>query len=232
MGDQLSFTEPSIAAEVKARDLTPAAGSTKSGNRKAPLSVRAADLYETPPECTRALLSVEALPPRLWEPACGPGAMIRVLRDAGHACFGSDLGEYGTPDQDVALCDFLKTRALPVIDGAAAQAIVTNPPYKDADKFVTHALSFGVPVFMLLRTLYIAGSNKRRRAANQTGKLARVHLISPRPAMMHRDGYDGPKSDSGMQDYAWFVWLPEQTPAPTVHWVNPRPFRDAAEGAP
>lgn len=227
MQDQL-FDDPAQVARAKAA--TPAAGSAKTGNRMAPHGVRDKDLYETPAECTRALLSVEALPDLIWEPACGPGAMIRELRAAGHACFGSDLGDYGSPDQDAALCDFRKVRALPLIDGVPAQAIVTNPPYKIADAFVTHALGFGVPVYMLLRTLFMAGANKRRRAANQTGRLARVHLIAPRPLPMHRDGWEGNKLDDSMQDYAWYVWLPDHQGPPTLHWVNPRPFRDG-EGA-
>ena len=62
------------------------------------LAERGDDLYETPPEATRALLQVERLPHRIWEPACGPGAIARVLRDAGHAVVATDLVDYGCPD--------------------------------------------------------------------------------------------------------------------------------------
>ena len=42
------------------------------------LADRGHDLYETPPEAVLALLSAERLPQIIWEPACGPGAIVGV----------------------------------------------------------------------------------------------------------------------------------------------------------
>jgi hypothetical protein len=53
-----------------------------SGARHA-LADRKDDLYETPDVAVRALMRVENLPLRIWEPACGRGAIVRVLRAAG-----------------------------------------------------------------------------------------------------------------------------------------------------
>ena len=50
----------------------------------APHAVRGLDIYQTPPAAVRALLQVEALDETIWECACGPGNIVRVLRDAGH----------------------------------------------------------------------------------------------------------------------------------------------------
>jgi hypothetical protein len=47
-----------------------------------PLAERGNDLYETPVEATRALLGAVPLPSRIWEPACGRGAIVNVLRAA------------------------------------------------------------------------------------------------------------------------------------------------------
>ena len=44
------------------------------------LSERKDDLYETPVVAVEALLRVETLPHRLWDPACGPGNIVDVLR--------------------------------------------------------------------------------------------------------------------------------------------------------
>ena len=44
------------------------------------LAVRGDDCYETPEVATEALLRAEKLPTTIWEPACGPGAIVRVLR--------------------------------------------------------------------------------------------------------------------------------------------------------
>ena len=49
-----------------------------------PDSARGNDLYETPEVATLALLRAEPLPRSIWEPACGRGAIVRVLRNAGH----------------------------------------------------------------------------------------------------------------------------------------------------
>jgi len=54
------------------------------GIGRAPLSERGDDLYETPPAAVHALLRVEALPKVIWEPACGPGSIVKVLRGAGY----------------------------------------------------------------------------------------------------------------------------------------------------
>ena len=36
--------------------------------------------YETPPEALAALMRAENLPNVIWEPACGPGSIVRLLR--------------------------------------------------------------------------------------------------------------------------------------------------------
>ncbi|MGL1659540.1 hypothetical protein ACSTH1_23845, partial [Vibrio parahaemolyticus] len=40
-----------------------------------------ANFYPTPPEATRALLSVETFDGSIWEPACGKGHIADVLKD-------------------------------------------------------------------------------------------------------------------------------------------------------
>jgi len=61
------------------------------------LAERGNDLYETPAVAVEALLREERLPHRLWEPACGRGAIVRPLRAAGHEVLASDLVDYGDP---------------------------------------------------------------------------------------------------------------------------------------
>lgn len=41
------------------------------------------EFYPTPPEATRALLSVEHFDGDIWEPACGDGRIAKVLEDHG-----------------------------------------------------------------------------------------------------------------------------------------------------
>jgi hypothetical protein len=177
------------------------------GNLRHALNERKDDLYETPEVAVESLLRVEPLPRVLWEPACGPGAIVRVLRRRGHSVHATDLVDYESPDQDESGWDFLLEQKLP----AGVEAIVTNPPYKNAGAFVAHALRLCPKVVMLLRLQFLEAGNKKTEAgrarllALDGGSLARVHVFRNRVPMMHRDGWKGPKISSTMA-FAWFVW--------------------------
>jgi hypothetical protein len=162
------------------------------------IAQRGHDLYETPPEATRAVLEVERLPRRVWEPACGRGAIVRVLRAAGHQVVASDLVDYGDPTHFYRR-DFLTERRAP--DGV--EAIITNPPYSLAEQFVGHALELCPRVVMLLRLGFL--ESERRRPILDNGMLARVYVFRNRLPMMHRDGWTGRRATSSIA-FAWFVW--------------------------
>ena len=166
---------------------------------RAALTLRKDDLYETPPEAVRALLEVERLPEgAVWEPACGPGSIVRVLRAAGHRVYATDLVDYGLDDSESGV-DFLMERE----PGFYVGAIVTNPPFKLAEQFVCHALTLCPHVIMLLRLAFL--ESERRRSILDGGLLARVHVFRNRLPMMHRAGWNGPRASSATP-FAWFVW--------------------------
>ena len=119
------------------------------------LAARKDDLYETPAQAVHALLRVERLPHRIWEPACGPGAIVKVLRAAGHDVVATDLLDYDCPDSELRV-DLLMERTAP----AGVDAIVTNPPFKLADQFVTHALDLVPRVVMLLRLAFLESERR------------------------------------------------------------------------
>jgi hypothetical protein len=162
------------------------------------LADRKDDLYETPPEATRALLSVEKLPHWLWEPAAGRGAIVDVLRRAGHAVIAGDLVDYGLPLHRKGH-DFLMERKAPV----NCEAIITNPPYKLAAQFVEHGLDLVPRVYMLLRLAFLESVS--RTPILDGGALARVYVFRNRLPMMHRDGWEGPRASSSIP-FAWFCW--------------------------
>lgn len=91
------------------------------------------DFYPTPPEATEALLRAEKFEGSIWEPACGQGHISKVLKNAGHDVYSTDLVNHGF---GVAGKDFLK------YDRCCARNIVTNPPYGRglADAFAKHAI--------------------------------------------------------------------------------------------
>ncbi len=179
---------------------SPKKRSLLTGSLRHALSERGDDLYETPEVAVRALLGVEHLPHFIWEPACGPGAIVKVLREAGHHVFGSDLCCYETPFQDAAGWDFLSETRCP---RPSIEAIVTNPPFKLAHEFVAHALKLCPKVYMLLRLAFL--ESERRRDILDNGTLAHVHVFRKRIPMMHRAGWEGRKGSSAMA-FAWFTW--------------------------
>ena len=85
------------------------------------------DFYPTPPAMTDALLAYEFLEPcRVHEPACGNGAMSKVLRCYGHDVISEDLIDRGYGD---SRRDFLMLQKRP------CDYLMTNPPYKLAEEF-------------------------------------------------------------------------------------------------
>ena len=186
--------------------------SLSTGSLRAPLADRGNDLYETPPEAVHALLKVETLPPLLWEPACGRGAIARILRDAGHSVWATDLVDYGYEDSESGI-DFLMERQT----RKDIQAIVTNPPFKNTEGFVARALELAPKVIMLLRLAFM--ESEKRTPILDGGMLARVHVFRKRLPMMHRDGWAGRRANSGMA-FAWFVWDRFHSGPTTIHRIS------------
>lgn len=172
---------------------------------------RAQDLYETPVCAVEALLRVENIPHFVWEPACGPGAIVKVLRDHGHKVIGSDLLKY-----DNLTCfyerDFL-TEKLP----QHCEGIVTNPPYQLATAFVRHAIKICPYVAMLLRLAFYESEN--RSDILDVHAPARIHVFKKRLPMMHRAGWEGKKASSAIA-FAWFIWdgQPPYTTIDRISW--------------
>jgi hypothetical protein len=102
--------------------VTQIAGGTQFG--KHALADRKNDLYETPPCATRALIPFLDRDRVIWEPACGPGAIVRELEAAGFGVHATDLVHYGL-DGAFGGIDFLMERP----DRWMPDVIVTNPPY-------------------------------------------------------------------------------------------------------
>lgn len=168
------------------------------------------DFYPTPPSGTNALLNVETFEGDIWEPACGDGAISKVLTERGHEVRSTDLIDRGYGEAGVDfLLDFSQT----------ADNIITNPPFKLAEEFVSHALGRARrKVAMLMRLAWLEGEKRRRLF--QSTPLARVHVFSRRLSMA-RGGEQREDGAGGMIAFAWFVWDHEHTGSPTLNWINP-----------
>lgn len=166
------------------------------------------DFYPTPPSGTHALLSVEAFDGAIREPACGDGAISRVLAASGYQVDSSDLVDRG----------YGRSRVDYLMDFSFADNVVTNPPFKLAEQFVRHALGRTErKVAMLLRLSWLEG--QARRSLFETTPLARVWVFSKR-LTMHRSGV-AVSTSGGMVPFAWYVWEQGHSGAPTLGWIDP-----------
>jgi hypothetical protein len=198
-------SEPTRAGLKRAANLRAAVGTDS-----ATAAERGNNLYETPPEAMRTLLSFMRFSKCVLEPACGKGAISRMLEDAGYEVELADLVDYGTATKDGELQrveNFLASAAR--ADDPERPDIVTNPPYgTDLNAFVAHALRAHRPrrMALLLNLNFLCGFDDPDRCfALDDNPPAMTYVFSRRLPMMHRDGWDGPEASSRMNT-AWFVW--------------------------
>lgn len=177
------------------------------------------EFYPTPPEATRALLSVEAFDGTVWEPACGEGHISKVLIAAGHEVVSTDLVSwgYGLPGRD-----FLAERK-PI-----AKHIVTNPPYGRglADAFAKHAIRLtretGGTVAMLMN---LAGlCHPLRHSFYVSYPPAAVYCLDECICWPYGDPSRATTSIA-KQRYCWMVWKHDHAGATELRWLSTRDHR-------
>ena len=165
------------------------------------------DFYPTPSSAVEALLSVEQFHGQIWEPACGDGAISKVLEAAGHDVISSDLVDrgFGFPKRD-----FLMEWE------AHVDNIVTNPPFKLAEQFAEHSLRHSRrKVAFLCRLAWLEGKERGKMFASTP--LAKVWVFSSR-VQMTRAGKPMLEG-GGMIAFAWFVWDHEHKGPPILGWL-------------
>lgn len=167
---------------------------------------RKGDFYETPYSLTEQLLDVESFQESspILEPACGNGAITRVLTRRGF-----ETVEAYDADRDF----FLERRTFP--------QIITNPPFSKALAFILKAKSQCSNRFAFLLPLsYLHGKERLDRVyRDRSFPLARIHVFCRYPMLGDPLREDG-RYRTGMMVYAWFVWEKGWTDAPSLHWID------------
>ena len=168
------------------------------------------DDFPTPPWATRALMEHVLIPhvgpqtddpfyTRLaLEPAAGRGHMARTLEEYFAAVRASDVHDYGT-GFDVE--DFLARQP----EEGCVDWVITNPPYRLAERFLDHADVAALEgVALLLRTGWLEGVGRYWRVF-KINPPAYVAVFTERVPMLR--GRLDPKGSTATS-YAWFVWTP------------------------
>lgn len=173
----------------------------------------AGDRYYTPDEVALACLRTfaEAVPldgRRVLEPSCGGGAFVRTLRQIAPCAqiigVDADPEAAGLQACDVGhVADFLSV-------SPAADVVVGNPPYRQAEAHIEHAIGLAPDVGMLVRMMLLAGV--KRRSFWRAYPPASVHVIVPRPS------FTGSGTDAC--DYMWVRWSISPPAAPSLGWIN------------
>ena len=165
--------------------------STIIGGKSPQNSRNAADFYATPRECTNALIdNFDWLfrGGRIWEPACGDGAISKVLEERCFEVISTDIHDRG---YGIGFVDFLKS-------DRQCSSIITNPPFNLAADFIDRCSKKEVPFAMLLKSTFWHAA-KRQKLFEQTKPMA-VIAMTWRPAMSPERG------KSATMDFIWTVW--------------------------
>lgn len=166
------------------------------------------DFYPTPPHATIALLERERFVGGIWEPACGDGAISKVLIERGFKVFSSDLYDRGYGKSGIDFITYEPKHKVP--------NIITNPPYKLGQEFVEKALKVTKRKVAMLFKLNFLESERRYELFKNT-PLKTVYVFSKR--LNFYSGTLEKTAKSGVLAYAWYVWDYDYDGKPTLDWI-------------
>lgn len=169
------------------------------------------DYYATEPKAAELLLEVEPKLNNIWECACGAGHLAEVFRKAGKLNLATDIVNRGYGD---GIRDFLDENIIGYVGD-----IVTNPPYKHAEKFVTKALEIvpdGCKVCMFLKILFLESKSRKKLFKKYPPKV--IYVSSSRITCAKNGDFESYPSSA--LAYAWYVWEKGFNGETVIKWIN------------
>lgn len=167
------------------------------------------DFYETPYSLTRLLLDNVVLDGQILEPACGDGAIERVLAERGY-----DFESYD------AERDFLR-------ENRKFGTIITNPPFSLSLEFIQKAKLLSDNFLFLLPLSYLHGKARYDLIYSDNQYPLRTIFVFTRYPMLGDALRDDGKHRTGMMVYAWF-WFDSRYDtykhSPTIQWLDNDPY--------
>jgi len=177
------------------------------------------DFYATDPQALINFLDkmkadgVRDLSETVWECAVGDGALAQVLLDRGHKVIGSDIVDRGF--NGVYIQNFLETPDDKIFKGD----ILTNPPYKLAQKFIEKALNKiedGSMVLFLLRIQFLESQGRKSFFENTPPKY--VYVNSARIGIWKNNDKKSGGNGSALC-FCWFVFEKGFKGDTIVRWI-------------
>ena len=169
------------------------------------------DYYATDPKAAEWLLELEPGLDNIWECACGEGHLAKVFDRAGRLQFATDLIDRGYG----GVVDFLNTDTNIKYNGD----IVSNPPYKIAERFIRKALDTvtdGHKVCMFLKLTFLESKSRKQLFEQYPPKT--IWVSSSRINCAKNGDFD--KYPSSAVAYAWYIWEKGYAGQTVVKWFN------------
>lgn len=160
------------------------------------------DFYETPYSLTKLFLDKEPISGLVLEPACGNGAIVKVLRDYGIEPISYDKEkDFFTEDRHF-------------------DWIITNPPFSLAFEFIQKAKCCADNIAFLLPLSYLHGKKRYDEIySDKTFGLRRVYVFTRYP-MLGEPLRDDGRHNTGMMVYAWFLWQKGYSDEATIRHLD------------
>lgn len=165
-----------------------------------------ADFYPTPAWATQVLIDNENFKGRIWEPACGDGAMANVFLKNGFEVKSSDLYDRAYGETGV---DFITSTGI-------EENIVTNPPFHSAEEFVHAGLKRSTKKLALLLRLAFLESAGRQKTIFSVYPPSTIWVFSERITFYPKGAV---RKGSGTTAYAWFVWDHDHRGPTQLKWL-------------
>jgi len=166
------------------------------------------DYYATDPNAIDALMEVETFQNDIWECCCGEGHLSKRLWRLGYHVISSDLIDRGYG----SVQDFLKS------EEEWSGDIITNPPYRIAQKMVEHSLDLirpGAKAAFFLKLTFLEG--QRRRKMFDIAPPKSIHVFSKRINCAKNGDFESIQASAIA--YAWIVWEKGFEGKPSIDWI-------------
>lgn len=174
------------------------------------------DDFPTPPWATRALieevLGVEEVKnTSCLEPACNRGYMAKPLKEYFSSVTSSDVYDYGFGE----VKNFLDRG----YEENSFDWVITNPPFKLAEEFVTEGLRIAKKgVAMLTRTVFIESVGRYQRLFEPNPPTKFAQFVERVPMVKGRLD----KKASTATGYCWIIWtIKKEDGPPALVWIPP-----------
>jgi hypothetical protein len=174
------------------------------------------DDFPTPPWATRALVEhiiegKRSLKDMIClEPACGVGHMAKPLREYFGQVVAADAYDYGYGE----IMDFLTYP----YKAMSADWVITNPPFRLAEEFVTRAMPIAKKgVAILARSVFLESVGRYEGIFREMPPTKFAQFVERVPMVKGRLD----RKATTATGYAWLVWEKGVGGLPRLMWVPP-----------